>query len=119
MRDLKTRAFGGPRRGMRAHTGARARLRAASPKRACTGAPIQPRGAARARSHPGPCHAPLRPARRPPRSYPIGRSRLEALAVVACACIMSVASLEVVQYAAADIHDGLAKGASRGPGRRE
>ena len=28
-------------------------------------------------------------------SYPIGRARLEALGVIGCACIMSMASLEV------------------------
>jgi divalent metal cation (Fe/Co/Zn/Cd) transporter len=36
---------------------------------------------------------------RPHREYPVGRARLEALGVIACSCIMSVASLEVLQYA--------------------
>ncbi|KAL4449002.1 hypothetical protein ABPG77_007719 [Micractinium sp. CCAP 211/92] len=43
-------------------------------------------------------------------AFPIGRGKLEALAVIACACIMSVASLEVAQFAAVDLYDGIAKG---------
>eukprot|EP01039_Chlorochromonas_danica_P002691 gene2691-2941_t len=39
--------------------------------------------------------------------YPVGRSRLEALSVIACAFIMSMASVEVIQYSAEDIADGL------------
>ena len=38
--------------------------------------------------------------------YPVGRSRLEALSVLACAGIMSMASVEVIQYAALDLYDG-------------
>ena len=30
-------------------------------------------------------------------NYPVGRSRLEALSVLGCACIMSMASVEVIQ----------------------
>lgn len=39
--------------------------------------------------------------------YPVGRSRLEALGVIACACIMSIASLEVVQFSGWDLIQGL------------
>mmetsp|Transcript_10411 Transcript_10411/g.14342 ORF Transcript_10411/g.14342 Transcript_10411/m.14342 type:complete len:402 (-) Transcript_10411:66-1271(-) len=42
--------------------------------------------------------------------YPVGRSRLEALSVIACACIMSMASVEVIQYSVIDIFDGIAAG---------
>jgi hypothetical protein len=35
---------------------------------------------------------------------------MEALAVIACACIMSIASIEVIQYATTDLVDGLTKG---------
>jgi len=38
--------------------------------------------------------------------YPVGRSRLEALSVIACAFIMSMASVEVMQYAATDLYNG-------------
>jgi hypothetical protein len=52
--------------------------------------------------------------------YPVGRTRLEAIAVIACACIMSVASLEVIQFAGFDLYNGFAKGEHRagrkGPG---
>eukprot|EP01040_Poterioochromonas_malhamensis_P017464 gene17464-20075_t len=40
-------------------------------------------------------------------NYPVGRSRLEALSVIACAFIMSTASLEVVQYSASDLYEGV------------
>ena len=30
--------------------------------------------------------------------YPVGRHRLEALGVIACSCIMSMSSLEVIQF---------------------
>lgn len=43
-------------------------------------------------------------------AFPIGRGKLEALAVIACACIMSIASLEVAQYAAVDLYNGIVKG---------
>ena len=43
-------------------------------------------------------------------NYPVGRARLEALGVVACACLMSVASLEVLQLSAGDIYNGIVHG---------
>ncbi len=43
--------------------------------------------------------------------FPIGRGKLEALAVIGCACIMSIASLEVAQFSAIDLYHGFAKGA--------
>eukprot|EP01032_Pedospumella_encystans_P012246 gene12246-14181_t len=39
--------------------------------------------------------------------YPVGRSRLEALSVIACAFIMSMASVEVMQYSAVDLYNGI------------
>jgi divalent metal cation (Fe/Co/Zn/Cd) transporter len=30
--------------------------------------------------------------------YPVGRHRLEAIGVIACSCIMSISSLEVIQF---------------------
>jgi len=39
--------------------------------------------------------------------YPVGRSRLEALSVMACAFIMSMASIEVIQYASIDLQSGI------------
>lgn len=39
--------------------------------------------------------------------YPVGRSRLEALSVLAAASIMSMASVEVIQYSAIDIANGV------------
>lgn len=38
--------------------------------------------------------------------YPVGRSRLEALAVLACSGIMFVTSIEVIQFAAEDLVQG-------------
>jgi divalent metal cation (Fe/Co/Zn/Cd) transporter len=38
--------------------------------------------------------------------YPVGRSRLEALSVLACAGIMSMASVEVIQYSLIDMIEG-------------
>ena len=43
-------------------------------------------------------------------NYPVGRARLEALGVIGCACIMSVASLEVVQLSAVELYDGFVHG---------
>ena len=43
-------------------------------------------------------------------SYPVGRTRLETVGVVACAVIMTIATIEVIQAAAGDLVDGLAKG---------
>ena len=42
--------------------------------------------------------------------YPVGRARLEALGVIGCAFIMSMASLEVIQYSASDLYAGFVKG---------
>jgi hypothetical protein len=42
--------------------------------------------------------------------YPVGRARLEALGVIGCACIMSVASLEVLQLSAEDLYGGFVHG---------
>jgi divalent metal cation (Fe/Co/Zn/Cd) transporter len=39
--------------------------------------------------------------------YPVGRSRLEALSVLACAVIMIMASIEVIQFSVVDLYDGL------------
>jgi divalent metal cation (Fe/Co/Zn/Cd) transporter len=39
--------------------------------------------------------------------YPVGRSRLEALSVLACASIMSFASIEVIQFSVNDIMNGI------------
>jgi len=39
--------------------------------------------------------------------YPVGRSRLEALSVLACASIMIMASIEVIQFSIADIIEGV------------
>lgn len=38
--------------------------------------------------------------------YPVGRSRLEALSVIGCACIMSMASVEVIQFSIVDLYNG-------------
>eukprot|EP01032_Pedospumella_encystans_P020357 gene20357-23123_t len=40
-------------------------------------------------------------------NYPVGRSRLEALSVIACAFVMSMASVEVMQYSAVDLYNGM------------
>lgn len=39
--------------------------------------------------------------------YPVGRSRLEALSVLACASIMIMASIEVIQFSIVDIISGI------------
>ena len=39
--------------------------------------------------------------------YPVGRSRLEALSVLACASIMIMASIEVIQFSIVDIVGGI------------
>jgi cation diffusion facilitator family transporter len=41
--------------------------------------------------------------------YPVGRSKLEALSVLACSAIMTVASIEVIQYSIFDLYDGFAR----------
>jgi divalent metal cation (Fe/Co/Zn/Cd) transporter len=38
--------------------------------------------------------------------YPIGRSRLEAISVLACAFIMCMASVEVIQFSIVDLYNG-------------
>lgn len=40
--------------------------------------------------------------------YPVGRARLEALSVLACAFIMSFASIEVIQASCSDLYEGIA-----------
>lgn len=42
--------------------------------------------------------------------YPVGRARLEALSVLACAFIMSLASIEVIQYSITDLYMGAVRG---------
>ena len=42
--------------------------------------------------------------------FPIGRSRLEAVGVVACAVIMVLATIEVIQSSAEDLWDGFQRG---------
>lgn len=42
--------------------------------------------------------------------YPVGRTRLETVGVVACAVIMTIATIEVIQSAAMDLANGFAKG---------
>lgn len=42
-------------------------------------------------------------------SYPIGRSKLEALSVLACSAIMTVCSIEIIQYSSIDLIDGIFK----------
>jgi len=39
--------------------------------------------------------------------YPVGRSRLEALSVLTCAFIMTMASVEIIQFSIQDLYDGL------------
>lgn len=39
--------------------------------------------------------------------YPVGRARLEALGVLGCACFMSMAAVEVVQFSAVDLYNGM------------
>ena len=43
--------------------------------------------------------------------YPVGRTRLETVGVVACAVIMTIATIEVIQSAAMDLFNGFVKGA--------
>lgn len=42
--------------------------------------------------------------------YPVGRTRLETVGVVACAVIMTIATIEVIQSAAADLVSGFLHG---------
>eukprot|EP00611_Tribonema_gayanum_P030107 TRINITY_DN8260_c0_g1_i1.p1 TRINITY_DN8260_c0_g1~~TRINITY_DN8260_c0_g1_i1.p1 ORF type:complete len:350 (+),score=76.35 TRINITY_DN8260_c0_g1_i1:196-1245(+) len=46
-------------------------------------------------------------AKRPNEHYPVGRGRLEAIGVISCSCIMTIASLEVLQFAIEDLIHGL------------
>jgi len=48
--------------------------------------------------------------KKPNQEFPIGRNRLEALAVICCACIMSVASVEVIQQCVGVLQDGWGSG---------
>ena len=43
--------------------------------------------------------------------FPVGRTRLETVGVVACAIIMTIATIEVIQSAAADLYAGFVHGA--------
>lgn len=38
--------------------------------------------------------------------YPVGRSKLEALSVLACSAIMAITSVEVIQFASFDLYNG-------------
>ena len=49
--------------------------------------------------------------------YPVGRTRLETVGVVACAVIMTIATIEVIQSAAMDLANGFTKGLFCPPGR--
>ena len=43
--------------------------------------------------------------------FPVGRTRLETVGVVACAVIMTIATIEVIQTSLGDLYEGLAHGA--------
>ena len=43
--------------------------------------------------------------------FPVGRTRLETVGVVACAIIMTIATIEVIQSAAQDLYAGFVHGA--------
>jgi len=43
---------------------------------------------------------------RPTANYPVGRARLTSLSVIACASIMSMTSIEVIQFSCVDLWDG-------------
>lgn len=47
---------------------------------------------------------------RPDPRYPAGKARLEPISVLACAFIMTVGALAVVQESAAKLYAGLARG---------
>ena len=42
--------------------------------------------------------------------FPVGRTRLETVGVVACAIIMTIATIEVIQSAAEDLIAGFVRG---------
>jgi divalent metal cation (Fe/Co/Zn/Cd) transporter len=44
--------------------------------------------------------------------FPVGRTRLETVGVVACAVIMTIATIEVIQSAGGDLVSGFLHGAS-------
>lgn len=46
-------------------------------------------------------------AHTPSLDFPVGRTRIECLSVMACAAIMIVASVEVVQFSFADLYNGI------------
>ena len=48
--------------------------------------------------------------------FPVGRTRLETVGVVACAVIMTIATIEVIQSALGDLYEGLAHGAASSHG---
>ena len=48
-------------------------------------------------------------------SYPVGRTRLETVGVVACAVIMTIATIEVIQAAAMDLANGFGKVCNSSP----
>ncbi len=43
--------------------------------------------------------------------FPVGRTRLETVGVVACAVIMTIATIEVIQSAGQDLIEGFLHGA--------
>ena len=43
-------------------------------------------------------------------SYPVGKTRLQTVAVIACAVIMSIATLAVIQESAKSLYAGIATG---------
>lgn len=47
---------------------------------------------------------------KPSPSYPVGRAKLEAVAIMMCAYIMIISCIEVIQYSSYDLVDGLIKG---------
>jgi divalent metal cation (Fe/Co/Zn/Cd) transporter len=47
--------------------------------------------------------------------FPVGRTRLETVGVVACAVIMTIATIEVIQTSLGDLYEGLAHGAPPQP----
>jgi hypothetical protein len=51
--------------------------------------------------------------------YPVGRARLEALGVLGCATLMSMAAVEVIQYSVRCPEAPPGGGANRGPRRQD
>jgi len=52
----------------------------------------------------------MRILKKPNEEFPIGRTRLEALSVICCACIMAVASVEVIQECIGVMQQGWGEG---------